>query len=82
MADESAALLFDAGVFALVVGATVLMLIAIAHQSLRSARLREHEAEMAEAASDFERLATLDAKLRDAEARQGGLEEAWLEAAE
>ena len=44
------ALLFDAGVFALVVGATVLMLIAIAHQSLRSARLREHEAEMAEAA--------------------------------
>ena len=39
-------------------------------------------AEMAEAASDFERLARLDARLRDAEARQGGLEEAWLEAAE
>ena len=39
-------------------------------------------AEMAEAASDFERLATLDAKLRDAESRQGDLEEAWLEAAE
>jgi len=34
------ALLFDAGVFGLVVGATVLMLIAIAHQSLRSLRLR------------------------------------------
>ena len=32
------ALLFDAGVFALVVGATVLMLIAIAHQSLRTVR--------------------------------------------
>ena len=31
------ALLFDLGVFALVVGATVLMLIAIAHQSLRAA---------------------------------------------
>jgi multicomponent K+:H+ antiporter subunit A len=30
------ALLFDLGVFALVVGATVLMLIAIAHQSVRS----------------------------------------------
>jgi multicomponent K+:H+ antiporter subunit A len=38
------AMLFDTGVFALVVGATVLMLIAIAHQSLRSARLREQEA--------------------------------------
>jgi multicomponent K+:H+ antiporter subunit A len=32
----SSALLFDIGVFALVVGATVLMLIAIAHQSMRS----------------------------------------------
>ncbi|GGE18866.1 multisubunit potassium/proton antiporter, PhaA subunit /multisubunit potassium/proton antiporter, PhaB subunit [Gemmobacter megaterium] len=39
------ALIFDLGVFALVVGATVLMLIAIAHQSLRSARQREQEAE-------------------------------------
>ncbi len=39
------AMLFDLGVFALVVGATVLMLIAIAHQSLRSARLREQVAE-------------------------------------
>jgi multicomponent K+:H+ antiporter subunit A len=38
------ALVFDAGVFALVVGATVLMLVAIAHQSLRIARLREREA--------------------------------------
>lgn len=35
------AMLFDAGVFALVVGATVLMLVAIAHQSLRLARQRE-----------------------------------------
>jgi multicomponent K+:H+ antiporter subunit A len=34
----SSALLFDIGVFALVVGATVLMLIAIAHQSIRSHR--------------------------------------------
>ena len=39
------AMIFDLGVFALVVGATVLMLIAIAHQSLRSARLREQDAE-------------------------------------
>jgi multicomponent K+:H+ antiporter subunit A len=31
----ASALLFDIGVFSLVVGATVLMLIAIAHQSLR-----------------------------------------------
>jgi multicomponent K+:H+ antiporter subunit A len=34
----ASALLFDVGVFALVVGATVLMLIAIAHQSVRSHR--------------------------------------------
>ena len=37
------ALLFDAGVFALVVGATVLMLVAIAHQSLRTTRLRSRD---------------------------------------
>lgn len=39
------ALVFDLGVYALVMGATVLMLIAIAHQTLRSARLREQDAE-------------------------------------
>ena len=38
------ALLFDAGVFALVVGATVLTLIALAHQSLRTTRMRERDA--------------------------------------
>ncbi|MGC2855169.1 monovalent cation/H+ antiporter subunit A [Novispirillum sp. DQ9] len=37
------ALLFDLGVFALVVGTTVLMLIALAHQSLRSVRARTQE---------------------------------------
>ena len=37
------AMVFDLGVYALVVGATVLMLIAIAHQSLRSARVRQQE---------------------------------------
>lgn len=37
------AMIFDAGVFSLVLGATVLMLIAIAHQSLRTTRLRERE---------------------------------------
>lgn len=36
----ASALLFDLGVFVLVVGATVLMLIAIAHQSIRSHRAR------------------------------------------
>jgi multicomponent K+:H+ antiporter subunit A len=35
----ASALLFDLGVFALVVGATVLMLIAIAHQSVRAHRM-------------------------------------------
>ncbi|MBK4216037.1 monovalent cation/H+ antiporter subunit A [Paracoccus caeni] len=39
------AMLFDVGVFALVMGATVLMLIAIAHQSLRASRLREQDEE-------------------------------------
>ena len=34
----ASALMFDLGVFALVVGATVLMLIALAHQSLRGPR--------------------------------------------
>ncbi|WP_112310884.1 monovalent cation/H+ antiporter subunit A [Pseudogemmobacter bohemicus] len=42
------AMLFDLGVFLAVVGATVLLLIAIAHQSLRAARLRELEEEKAE----------------------------------
>ncbi|MFT4150147.1 MAG: monovalent cation/H+ antiporter subunit A [Paracoccaceae bacterium] len=37
------AMLFDLGVFAVVLGATILMLIAIAHQSLRSTRARERE---------------------------------------
>ncbi|KAA6404598.1 monovalent cation/H+ antiporter subunit A [Candidatus Tokpelaia sp.] len=36
----ASALLFDAGVFCLVVGATILMLIALAHQSLRHYRIR------------------------------------------
>ena len=34
-------MLFDVGVFALVLGATVLMLVSIAHQTLRTARLQE-----------------------------------------
>jgi multicomponent K+:H+ antiporter subunit A len=38
------ALLFDLGVFALVVGATVLILVALAHQSIRINRLRAIEA--------------------------------------
>ncbi|WP_210528119.1 monovalent cation/H+ antiporter subunit A [Rubellimicrobium arenae] len=37
------AMIFDLGVFGVVVGATILMLIAIAHQSLRSARTRAHD---------------------------------------
>lgn len=39
----ASALFFDLGVFSLVVGATVLILIAIAHQSIRSHRVRELE---------------------------------------
>lgn len=42
------ALLFDLGVFLLVVGATALILIALAHQSLRSYRVRTMEAAKAE----------------------------------
>ncbi|HTN63800.1 MAG TPA: hydrogen gas-evolving membrane-bound hydrogenase subunit E, partial [Devosia sp.] len=41
----ASALLFDLGVFVLVVGATVLILVALAHQSLRRARIEEAEAE-------------------------------------
>src|SRR5690606_6598910 len=37
-AHLSSALLFDLGVYMLVIGATILMLIALAHQSLRSPR--------------------------------------------
>ena len=41
-------IIFDTGVFALVLGATVLMLVSIAHQALRTARLKERR-EAAEA---------------------------------
>ena len=41
----SSALLFDIGVFSLVVGATVLMLIALAHQSIRKHRVDKKAAE-------------------------------------
>jgi multicomponent K+:H+ antiporter subunit A len=47
----ASALLFDLGVFALVVGATVLMLIAIAHQTMRSHRTPAGRAASAPAAS-------------------------------
>jgi multicomponent K+:H+ antiporter subunit A len=43
----ASALLFDLGVFALVVGATVLMLIALAHQSIRSHRAPSRPAAVA-----------------------------------
>jgi multicomponent K+:H+ antiporter subunit A len=42
------ALLFDLGVFSLVVGATVLILIALAHQSLRNYKVRTPDAAKAE----------------------------------
>ncbi|MGA8993374.1 MAG: ATP-binding cassette domain-containing protein, partial [Nocardioidaceae bacterium] len=52
----------------------------------RLARLAEQEtalhAEMAEHASDHERLATLDGSLREVVAQREGLEEEWLTAAE
>ncbi len=41
----ASAVLFDLGVVVLVVGATVLVLVALAHQSLRRARIEEAEAE-------------------------------------
>ena len=47
----ASALPFDLGVFALVVGATVLMLIAIAHQSVRSHRMPSGSGAVAPAAS-------------------------------
>ncbi len=39
----ASALIFDLGVFALVVGAIVLIMVAIAHQSLRSRRAQARE---------------------------------------
>jgi len=51
----ASALLFDLGVFALVVGATVLILIAIAHQTVRSHRTpTSRAADMAAAAPKIE----------------------------
>ena len=44
------ALLFDLGVFLLVVGSTVLILVALAHQSIRINRLRSNEADKAKEA--------------------------------
>ncbi|WP_320200968.1 monovalent cation/H+ antiporter subunit A [Agrobacterium sp. rho-13.3] len=44
----ASALLFDLGVFSLVVGATVLILIALAHQSLRNYKIRTPDAAKAE----------------------------------
>jgi multicomponent K+:H+ antiporter subunit A len=46
------ALVFDAGVYALVVGATVLVLIALAHQSLRGSRKKVQEQAAAERAKE------------------------------
>ncbi|NTJ41315.1 monovalent cation/H+ antiporter subunit A [Agrobacterium larrymoorei] len=46
----ASALLFDLGVFALVVGSTVLILIALAHQSLRNYKVRTPDAAKAEEA--------------------------------
>jgi len=43
----ASALLFDLGVFLLVVGSTVLILVALAHQSIRINRLRAIEADKA-----------------------------------
>jgi multicomponent K+:H+ antiporter subunit A len=48
----SSALAFDIGVFALVVGVTVLMLIALAHQSVRGHRATAREAAPRDAARD------------------------------
>jgi len=47
-----------------------------------AAEIERLHAKMAEAATDFARLAELDAQLRDAEARHERLEEAWLETAD
>ncbi len=48
----ASATLFDLGVFALVIGATVLMLIALAHQSIRKPRVIEPADEPSDAAAD------------------------------
>ncbi len=45
-------------------------------------QIEELHAQMAEAATDYEKLAKLDIELQDVTARRDALEEAWLEAAE
>jgi multicomponent K+:H+ antiporter subunit A len=50
----ASALIFDLGVFVLVVGATVLMLIALAHQSIRTPRAVEAAPEVANHEADAE----------------------------
>ena len=45
-------------------------------------QIEELHAQMAEAATDYEKLAKLDVELQDVRARRDALEEAWLEAAE
>jgi multicomponent K+:H+ antiporter subunit A len=52
----ASAMIFDLGVFALVVGATVLMLIAIAHQSVRSHRAPRSREPKLPAAPELERV--------------------------
>ncbi|MGD9615538.1 MAG: monovalent cation/H+ antiporter subunit A [Alphaproteobacteria bacterium] len=52
----ASALVFDIGIFALVVGATVLMLIAIAHQSVRSHRVPREREPAAPAAPPLEKV--------------------------
>jgi multicomponent K+:H+ antiporter subunit A len=58
----STALLFDVGVYMLVIGATVLILVAIAHQSLRSHRRPVAVAEVTEVQVDTAVVADLPAE--------------------
>jgi len=57
------AFVFDLGVFAVVVGTTLLMLVALAHQSVRSHRASEHEAaDMADNAAYPQKSVTPEAR--------------------
>ncbi len=60
------ALMFELGVFALVVGATALLLLSLAHQSLRSQRFAQQAAAEADAEADAQAEAQAQAKAQAA----------------
>src|SRR3546814_3561170 len=60
----ASALLFDIGVFAVVVGTTALILVALAHQSIRSPRAAKPSQDVGEGARSEEHTSELQSLMR------------------